>query len=96
MCNLSASRASKGGLISRQEEAAKEAVCRRKRCTCYLAASGRSDFPGRGVFGPYPQFRIPEPVKAWFFDADGTLAEEGEAVSEETALWFRSLPGRNF
>lgn len=95
-CNLSVSAALKGGLISRQEEAVKEAVCRRKRCTCYLAASGRSDFPGRGVFGPCPQFRIPEPVKAWFFDADGTLAEEGEAVREETALWFRSLPGRKF
>lgn len=91
-CNLSASLALKGEGISGQEEA----VCQRKRCTCYLAASGRSDFLGRGVFGPYPQFRIPEPVKAWFFDVDGTLAEEGEAVTEETALWLRGLPGRKF
>lgn len=95
-CNLSASLTLKGGRISKQKEAAQEAVCHRKRCTCYLAASGRSDFPGRGVFGPYPQFRIPEPVKAWFFDIDGTLAEEGKAVGEETALWFRSLPGKKF
>lgn len=73
-----------------------ETVCRRKRCTCYLAASGRSDFPGRALFGPYPQFRIPEPVKAWFFDVDGTLTEEGEALTEEMELWLRGLPGRKF
>ena len=90
-CNLSASLPLRGRKISGQET-----VCRRKRCTCYLAASGRSDFPGRDLFGPYPQFRIPELVKAWFFDVDGTLTEEGEALTEEMALWFRGLSGRKF
>lgn len=70
--------------------------CKRKRCSCYLAASGRSDFPGRAWFGPFSQFRIPQNPKAWFFDVDGTLAEEGEEVGEEMAYRLQNLTGKIF
>lgn len=36
-----------------------EPVCSRKRCTCYLAYSGKSDFALKDIFGDYPVFRIP-------------------------------------
>lgn len=35
-------------------------LCGRKRCSCYLAYGGRTDFAGRPFFGEYPLFRIPE------------------------------------
>ncbi len=34
-------------------------LCSRKRCTCYLAYGGRSDFALRHIFGDYPIFRVP-------------------------------------
>lgn len=52
-------------------------LCGKKRCSCYLAYSGRTDFVGKSFFGEYPVFRIPEKHRAIFLDLDGTLVPEG-------------------
>lgn len=71
-------------------------ACHRKQCTCYLSASGRRDFPGNNLFDPFPQFRIPKLVKAWFFDVDETLTEGEREITEEMSLWFQGLRGKRF
>lgn len=51
-------------------------LCRNKRCSCYIAYGGRTDFHSKNFFGDYPIFRIPKKPKAIFFDLDGTLLDE--------------------
>lgn len=51
--------------------------CGRKRCSCYLAYGGRSDFMNRMLFGDYPLFRIPRRPRAVFLDVEGTLVPGG-------------------
>jgi len=60
------------------EEEIFEPVCRRKRCSCYLAYGGRTDFALKSFFGEYPVYRIPRKFKAVFFDLDGTLIPAGK------------------
>ncbi len=55
-------------------------LCRRKRCSCYLAYGGRDDFMNRILFGPYPLFRIPRRPKAVFLDIQGTLFPQSTGV----------------
>ncbi len=61
-----------------QSEAAEifRSLCGKKRCSCYLAYGGRTDFEGRQFFGAYPIFRIPKRYKVVFLDLDGTLVPE--------------------
>lgn len=61
-------------------------LCHHKRCSCYLAYSGRSDFDSKNFFGEYPIFRIPQKPKAIFFDLDGTLLDKGQknGLSQKT------------
>lgn len=69
-----------------------EPVCARKRCSCYLAYGGRSDFLNQVLFGPYPIFRIPRRIKAAFFDIDNTLIPQGKtAVPQYTAAGLKAL-----
>lgn len=56
-CNIS--RAKAVNWYDGSEEAIFEPVCSRKRCSCYLAYGGRTDFALRDVFDGYPVFRVP-------------------------------------
>lgn len=56
-CNIS--RAKAVNWYDGSEEAIFEPMCSRKRCSCYLAYGGRTDFALRDVFGGYPVFRVP-------------------------------------
>ena len=63
-----------------REEEILEPLCGRKRCSCYLAYGGRSDFALKPFFGEYPVYRIPRTFGAVFFDLDGTLVPAGKAA----------------
>ena len=68
-------------------------LCCNKRCSCYLAYSGRTDFYSKNFFGKYPIFRIPKKTKAIFFDLDGTLLDEGSknGLSPKTYQYLMEL-----
>lgn len=68
-------------------------LCHSKRCSCYLAYSGRTDFHSKNFFGSYPIFRVPKKPKAIFFDLDGTLFDKGSknGLSLETYQYLMAL-----
>ena len=57
-------------------------VCRRRRCSCYLAYGGRQEIVNEMLFGPWPLFRIPRHPRAVFLDIEGTLLRAGEMDGE--------------
>ena len=83
-CNIS--RTKNVNWYDGSEEEIFEPVCSRKRCSCYLAYGGRSDFALKDIFGEYPVYRVPRRFRAVFFDLDGTLIpaykEQGTACGE--------------
>ena len=56
-CNIS--KAKTVNWYEGSEEEIFQSLCGKKRCSCYLAYGGRTDFAGRQFFGEYPIFRIP-------------------------------------
>ena len=61
-------------------------VCRRRRCSCYLAYGGRQEIVNEMLFGPWPLFRIPRHPRAVFLDIEGTLLRAGEMDGEHLLL----------
>lgn len=63
-----------------------EPLCRRKRCSCFLAYGGRADLAERGAFGAYPLFRIWQEGLCPSPDDFKKEADKGMALKSEKSI----------
>lgn len=84
-CNISNCRLGNLYETNKGIEGEEKRQCSKRSCDCYLAYN---NLHKRELlfFEPYPAFRIPDYKKALFFDVDGTLVPDGQALIPEERI----------
>ena len=71
--------------------ASKRKICAAERCNCYLSYCSRTDIPELFLFGDNEFIRIPQGIKAVFFDIDGTLTDDSGNITQSQKQLVETL-----